>query len=109
MQYNFDKYNSNRGTRWRSWLSHCATSRKLAGSIPDGVIGIFYCINISGRTKALESTRIVLVMSKKVISLGGKSGRCTVLATLPHSCAEYLEILGASNFWSSKGLNRPVM
>ena len=29
-------------TRWRSWLSHCATSLKVAGSIPDGVIGIFH-------------------------------------------------------------------
>ena len=28
-------------TRWRSWLRHCATSRKVAGSIPGGVIGIF--------------------------------------------------------------------
>jgi hypothetical protein len=29
------------GTRcwWRSWLRHCATSRKVACSIPDGVIG----------------------------------------------------------------------
>ena len=25
---------------WRSWLRRCATSRKVAGSIPDGVIGI---------------------------------------------------------------------
>jgi hypothetical protein len=25
-------------TRWHSWLRHCATSRKVAGSIPDGVI-----------------------------------------------------------------------
>ena len=32
----------NGGTRWRSRLSHCATSRKVAGSIPDGVIGIFF-------------------------------------------------------------------
>ena len=24
-----------------SWLRHCATSRKVAGSIPDGVTGIF--------------------------------------------------------------------
>jgi len=23
------------GTRWRSWLRHCATSRNVAGSIPD--------------------------------------------------------------------------
>ena len=30
------------GTRWSSWFRHCATSRKVAGSIPDGVIGIFH-------------------------------------------------------------------
>jgi hypothetical protein len=24
------------------WLKHCATNRKVAGSIPDGVIGIFH-------------------------------------------------------------------
>ena len=29
------------GTRWRSWLRHCVTSQKVAGSIPDGIIGIF--------------------------------------------------------------------
>ena len=23
---------------WRSWLRHCATSRKVAGSIPEGFI-----------------------------------------------------------------------
>jgi hypothetical protein len=27
---------------WRSWLRHCATSRKMSGSIPDVVIGIFH-------------------------------------------------------------------
>ena len=26
---------------WCSWLRQCATSQKVAGSIPDGVIGIF--------------------------------------------------------------------
>ena len=29
------------GTRWRSWSRYCATCRKVAGSIPDGVTGIF--------------------------------------------------------------------
>jgi hypothetical protein len=29
-------------TRWPSWLRHCATSGKVAGSIPDGVTGIFH-------------------------------------------------------------------
>ena len=28
-------------TQWRSWLRYCATSRKVLGSIPSGVIGIF--------------------------------------------------------------------
>jgi hypothetical protein len=26
------------GAWWHSWLRHCATSQKVAGSIPDGVI-----------------------------------------------------------------------
>ena len=30
------------GTLCRSWLKYCATSRKVAGSIPDCVIGIFH-------------------------------------------------------------------
>ena len=30
------------GTRWHNWLMHCATSRKVAGSIPDYIIGIFH-------------------------------------------------------------------
>ena len=30
-----------RGTPWRSWLRHCATSRNVVGSIPNVVIGIF--------------------------------------------------------------------
>jgi hypothetical protein len=28
-------------TRYRSWFRHCATSRKVAGSNPDEVIGFF--------------------------------------------------------------------
>jgi hypothetical protein len=24
------------------WMRHCATNRKVAGSVPDGVIGIFH-------------------------------------------------------------------
>jgi hypothetical protein len=30
---------------WRGWLRHFATSRKIAGSFPDGVIAIFYWHN----------------------------------------------------------------
>jgi hypothetical protein len=35
------------GTRWRSWLRNCATSLKVAGSIPDGTIEIFHRHNPS--------------------------------------------------------------
>jgi hypothetical protein len=39
----FNQSNENSGgTRWRSWLRHCATSRKVAGSILDDVIEIFH-------------------------------------------------------------------
>jgi len=32
---------SSGGVKWRgSWLRHCATGRKIAGSIPDGVIAL---------------------------------------------------------------------
>ena len=58
------------GTRWRSWLRHCATSRKVAGSIPDGVIGIFYWHNPSGRTMALRLAQPLIEMSTKSISWG---------------------------------------
>jgi hypothetical protein len=44
-------------TRWRSWLRHCATNWKVAGSIPDGVTGISHRLNPSGRVVALESTQ----------------------------------------------------
>ena len=30
------------GTAVTQWLMCCATNRKVAGSIPDGVIGIFH-------------------------------------------------------------------
>jgi hypothetical protein len=30
------------GTRWCSWLRHCATSPKVAGSIPDDIIGFLH-------------------------------------------------------------------
>ena len=42
MRENLEILKEEWGTRWRSWLRHCATSQKVVGSIPDGVIGIFY-------------------------------------------------------------------
>jgi hypothetical protein len=59
---------TNQGTRWRSWLRHCATSRKVASSIADGVAVIFYWHNPSGRTMALRSTQPLTEMSTRNIS-----------------------------------------
>ena len=61
------------GTRWCSWLRHCATSRKVAGSIPDGVTGIFHRHNPSGRTVVLGSTQPITEMSTGNISWGLKA------------------------------------
>ena len=53
-----------------SYSANNATSRKLAGSIPDGVIGIFHCHNPSGFTMVLGSTQPLTEMSTKNISWG---------------------------------------
>jgi len=47
-----------------------ATNRKVAGSIPDGVIGIFHWHNPSSPTVALEFTQPVTEMSTRNISRG---------------------------------------
>jgi hypothetical protein len=77
----------------RSWLRNRATSRKIAGSIPDGATGIFHCLIPSGRTMTLRLTQPLTEMSTKNISWGvGKDGRCVRLTTLSPSCAHCLEI-----------------
>ena len=57
-------------TPWRSWLEECATSRKVAGSIPNVVIGIFRRHNPSGHTMALGLTQSLTEMSTSCISWG---------------------------------------
>jgi hypothetical protein len=75
----FSKLNA----RWRSWLRHCATNRKVAVSIPDGVIGIFHWHIPSGRTMAQGLTNPLTEMSARNISWE---------VTLPSSCIECLKI-----------------
>jgi hypothetical protein len=70
---------------WRSWSRHCASSRKVAGSIPDGFIGNFHCHynefkTASNRTEYQEYL------------LGSKGGWSLGLTILSLSCAEYYEI-----------------
>jgi hypothetical protein len=60
-------------TLWRSWLRHCATSRKMVSSMHDGVTGIFHLHNPSGRTMALGLTLPLREMSTKNIFWGVKA------------------------------------
>jgi hypothetical protein len=89
-------------TRWRSWLGHCATSRKVAGSITDGVIRNFP----SGRTMDLGSTQAYSRNEYHECFLRSKGGQCVGPTTGPSSCDDCVEILGASTSWNPKGLSR---
>jgi hypothetical protein len=64
------------------------TSRKVAGMIPDGVIGIFLLFNTSGPGVDSDSNR----NEYQEYFLRGKGGRCVGLTNLPSSYADYLEI-----------------
>ena len=78
-------------TTGHNWLRHCATSRKVAGSIPDGVTGIFHWRVSSGRT--MYGPEVDSVSNRNEYHeffLGGKGGRCVGLTTLPPSCADCL-------------------
>jgi hypothetical protein len=86
-----------RGTRWCSWLSPCATSRKVADSIPDGTSEIDYGARVDSGSNRNEYQRS---------SLRGKCGRYVGLTTLPPSRANCLKILEASTAWSPTGLSR---
>jgi len=57
-------------TLWHSWLGHCTTIWKVAGLIPDGVIGIFHRLNPSVHTFVRGSTQPVTEMSTWDISWG---------------------------------------
>jgi hypothetical protein len=53
------------GTWQHSWLRHYPTSRKVAGLIPDEVIGFLNWPNPSSRNMALGSTQPLIEMSTK--------------------------------------------
>jgi hypothetical protein len=57
--------------QYRSLLGHYATSRKVASSVPDEVIGFFIWTNPSSSTMALGSTQHLTEMSTRILP-GGK-------------------------------------
>ena len=88
--------------RWRRWLRHCATSRKVADSIPKGVIGVFHWHNPSGLTMALGSTQLLTEISTRSISRGVKATIGTFICRLSWN-------MGASTSCNPQGLSMPVM
>jgi len=84
------------------WLRCCATNRKVAGSIPAGVIGILYCHKIL--PIALWHWGRLSLQQKLVPGgfPGGKGGRCVRLTTLPTSCAVVMKS-GNLNFLEPSG------
>jgi len=71
-------------------MRHRATSRKVPGSTPDGVTGIFHGHNPSGRTIALGLTQPLTEMSTRNIYWVDKGGRRVGLTTLPPASVDSL-------------------
>jgi hypothetical protein len=86
-------------TRWRSWLRHYATSRKVVGSIPDEVTGFFNWSNPSSRTMALGSAQPLTEMSTRNI-LGDKPLSAHKDDNLTLICGPFV--------WKTYGPPRPV-
>ena len=83
-----------RCTRWRSWLKQCATSRKVASSIPDEVVGICHWHKPSGHTTVLRSTHPLTEMIARADNLAN------FMYWLSWN-------LGASTSWNPQDLSMP--
>ena len=81
--------------RLYSWLKHCATDRKFACWMTDGVIWIFLLPESFRPPYGFRNILCVTEMWTGVSFVcGGKSGRWEGLTTLQISCADCLELLG---------------
>ena len=94
-------------TAMAQWLRCCATNRKVAGSIPAGVIGFFVDIKSFrshyGPGVASASNR----NEYQEHFLGGKGGRCVRLTTYHHP-VPLSRNLGILTSWNPLGHSRPV-
>jgi len=82
---------------------NCATSRKVARSIPDGVIGIFHWRNLFGRTMAVGLTQSLMEMST-----GGQRLQVFRADNVTTFMCWLSWNLGTSSSWKPQGLSRPI-
>ena len=83
--------NTTWGTRWRSWLRHCATTGRSRVRFP--MFSLKFFINII--LPACYGPGVDSASNRNEYQeylLGGKGGRCVGLTTLPPSCADSLEV-----------------
>jgi len=97
-----------RGTQWHSWLRHYTTSQKVAGLIPDGVIGIYHWHNPSSRTMFLGSTQSLTDMSTRSTSWGWRWPGLRADNLTTFMCRLSWN-MGASASWNPQGLSRALM
>ena len=94
------------GTAVAQWLRCCATNRKVAGSIPGGVIGIFHWHNPPDRTMALWSTQPLTDEYQEnflEVNAAGAYGWQPYHLPVPLSLN-----LGTLTSWNPLGHSRPV-
>jgi hypothetical protein len=97
------KYISKMGPGVAQCLRHCATSRKVPGSIPC-VTGGFPVASDSSMCPGVDSAS----KNEYQVNPGVKGGRCVRLTTY-HLHVPMSRNLGALTSWNPVGLFRPVM
>jgi hypothetical protein len=106
---NFFTLNNNVARWWcHGWFRQCATSRKVAGSIPGVIIGILHWHNSSGRTVALGLKQPLTEMSTRSICWGSRRPVCRAENLTTYVCRLSWN-LKTSDFRNPRCLSRPVM
>ena len=94
------------GTAVAQWLRRCATNRNVAGSIPDGVIGIFH----SDHTMALGSNYPLTEMSTRRIYRGvNAAGAPPCVVVMKSGNLNFLETSGTLQACNGTAFPLPLL